>query len=325
MTGGLGRLYWRAVKRWAIGKATGFWSGLDLIPRQGRLEARTARDIDRFVARGRPARVPDFVIIGVPKSATSWLRAALDRHPAIGTVQEEIEFFGANFEIGLDAYLARFAEGSAALDRRNAAGKRPYGSLRLGEKSASLAATSEARIGLMQRLMPEARLIIMLRDPVERHWAHAKRFFSKRRFGKKAFAVEEIPPAELEAFFLAAQRFGRYREMLERWWRVFGRESLLVLWQEEVADDPAAVLDRSFRHIGVDPDESVAMEPAANGRNRGPAMPMPPPVRDRLESMFVDEYRHLQDLFGDALPPSVASACRAVAAGRGLHRDGPDG
>lgn len=304
IAGELTRLYWRAAKRRALRRATGFWSGLDLIPRQAGLEARTGRDIDRFLSRGDGRRVPDFVIIGVPKSATSWLRAALQRHPGVATVQEEIEFFGANIEIGLDAYLARFAENAPALDRRYAESKLPYASLKLGEKSASMAATSAARIRLMQRMMPEARLVLMLRDPVERHWAHAKRYFSKKRFGKKRFAVESIAEAEYDAFFQATMRFGSYADILQRWWSVFGREALLVLWQEDAARDPKGVIAATFNHIGVTASDDL-VEAAARREtraNRGPDMPMPPAIRTKLEAMFADEYRRLPEVLGDRTP-----------------------
>ena len=50
----------------------------------------------------------------------------------------------------------------------------------IGEKSAGYCGISASRIRLVHRLLPEARLILMVRDPVKRHWSHAKRYFRRR-------------------------------------------------------------------------------------------------------------------------------------------------
>lgn len=295
----ISRLYWTAVKRRQFRRADGFWSGLDLVPRQARLEARLGREVEAFRRDPAGLRVPDFVIIGVPKSATSWLRAMMDRHPAIKTVEDEIEFFAENPEIGLRRYLAHFQDGPSRFDRTHRRGRVPHGSIVIGEKSASTAAMPLSRIRLMHRLMPEARLIIMLRDPVDRHWAHAKRFFSKSRFAKKVFDLSEVPAVEFDLFFEATRRFGLYSQMLERWWSIYGEEALLVLFQEDIADDPAGFVGKTLSHVGVDPAGLQADSAALSEvRNRGPEIAMPPSIEARLRAMFADEYSRLESMLG---------------------------
>jgi len=298
MIDGAWRLYWSAVKRRELARATGFWSGLDLAPRQRRLEAATLRAIDRFRKRGDGRRTPDFVIIGMPKSATSWLRAMLDQHPGIVTVRGELEFFAQRLEMGLDRYLAHFENVAS----RPGSGERDR--LLIGEKSASTAAMDVDRIRMMQRLMPDARLVILLRDPVERHWAHAKRFFSKKRFGKRGFDLSAVDRTDFDAFFAAAKRFGEYSAILKRWWSVFGRESLLVLFQEDIASDPDAALLRTIAHVGGEPalfpEEGL---PHRAVRNRGPELAMPADVEAQLMEMFAGEYSKLESMIGP-LPPS---------------------
>ena len=57
----------------------------------------------------------------------------------------------------------------------------------LGEKSAGYCGISRSRIKLVRRLLPDARLILMVRDPVARHWSHAKRYFSKEKSQKRGY------------------------------------------------------------------------------------------------------------------------------------------
>jgi hypothetical protein len=104
---------------------------------------------------------PAFIIIG-PKCGTSWPRGALDQHPDILVVPDEIKYFSD--------FLDRPVECISTIS--------PSGSPRplraqprvLGEKSARYCAISPKRIRLIQRLLPDVRLILMTRDPVARHW-----------------------------------------------------------------------------------------------------------------------------------------------------------
>ena len=271
--------------------------------RQRGLEAATARDIRRFRAR-RPdpgRRAPDFVIIGAPKCATSWLRRALAGHPAIAIAGEEIEFFSSNLEMGLSAYLDRLAEGSSALDATGLAARRPYAECRLGEKSASLCVMPEARIRLMRDLMPDAKLILMIRDPVNRHWAHAKRFFGLRLFGTKgSFDPAAIPAGDLAEFFRRTKALGEYSLMLERWGGIYGGAAMLTIVLEEIARDPAAVVRQALAHIGAPADAAVeAGASLRKRRNRGPDMPMPEGVEASLLALFAPEYERLRGLLGE--------------------------
>src|SRR5262245_39274524 len=122
---------------------------------------------------------PNFIIIGAPKCGTSWLQRTLGQHPGILMVPDEIEYFSMHLNYPIEWYLNHFAR------VRRKEKSLPRAPFVLGEKSARYCAMEPDRIARVHRLLPDAKLILMTRDPITRHWSQAKRFFSKRRFNKR--------------------------------------------------------------------------------------------------------------------------------------------
>ena len=266
-------------------------------------EREIARQIERSRATGTSSG-PDFLIIGAPKCATSWLLHALCQHPRIVMVQEEVEYFTKRLHQPLDWYSGLFDEGSAALNPLNAAYRRPFEECRVGEKSASYCALSPRRIGLVRALRPDVRLILLIRDPVKRHWAHTKRYFSKQYFGKKGLDLSMIDEAAVLAFFEKTRRFGEYSRMIENWQRHFDRSQLLILVQEEIFQDPDAAYAAALAHLGLAADAGGGLDlaPTLQGRrNRGPDVALPDHLRRHLEDMFRPEYARIERILGRSL------------------------
>ena len=197
-----------------------------------------------------PPHRPDFIIIGAPKCGTSWLQRALAQHPNIVMVPDEIEYFSMHFDYSVEWYLNHFVRGLNIGGRLASATSRM-----IGEKSARYCSIAPDRIGLMHRLLPDARLILMTRDPVARHWSQAKRFFSKRRLHKKEGGILAMPREEVFAF-LRPHALAR---------RVLGDDraagptsilpsQLLIVSQEKALAGPREAYDAVLTHIGVSRD-----------------------------------------------------------------------
>jgi len=246
---------------------------------------------------------PDFLIIGAPKCATSWLRFALSQHPEIITIKEELEYFSKGLHQPLKSYVSLFEAESDALDRLNSAYRRAFEDCMLGEKSASYCTLSRRRIRLIHQLVPEARLILVIRDPIRRHWAHAKRYFSKLYCNKKGLVLSDLQQGELFEFLRRTQAFSEYSTMIENWQSVFGDEQLLVLTQEEALADPQRTFEQTLGHLGVAKVYDVnQVRLLSTRKNRGPDVAMPPQAMDYLVEMFAPEYRRLRTMFGGSLP-----------------------
>ena len=264
------------------------------------------REIDELRERPEQPPLPNFIIIGAPKCATSWLQAALAQHPQVRIVPDEIEYFSSHIDRPLQWYLSRF-EGLAKpeIEQETAAGER----LVLGEKSAGYCGISPARIKLVHRLLPDARLILMIRDPVSRHWSHAKRYFSKVKSQRKGYQSLESRQ-QLYEFFTRTRRFSEFSRTVENWTKVYPSERMLVISQEEAFANPVREFERALRHINIAGGEGLMKMKRVqrNNKNSGPVVSMPDDVKEYLERMFAEERRNLPDIIKTYAASDLASA-----------------
>ena len=214
-------------------------------PRQGR-EPRVAR-ARRLHSDGR---LPNFFVIGAAKAGTTSLFHYLDQHPDLYlTPDKELHYFCdpacAEWE---SLYRERFVTDAAVR----------------GEAS-TLYTRSPAIPGVpgrMAALVPEARLVYLVRDPVERalaSWREERFHVTERRTAAEAFAHPEDPHNP----YVAASR---YAQQLEGFLAHYPAEQLLVLDQRELATDGQAVVDRALAFLGLPPrrlDTSVRHNEAA--------------------------------------------------------------
>jgi hypothetical protein len=277
-----------------------------------REERRLRGEIDEALSRPPDDLVlPDFLIIGAPKCATSWLQAALNQHPQLRMVPDEIEFFSSHVDRPLQWYLEHFKDLTA---QQGATALKPGEKPVLGEKSAGYCGISMPRIKLVHRLLPDARIILMVRDPVKRHWSHAKRYFQKEKSQERGYRSLDSRQ-ELFEFFKRTRRFSEFSKMIESWTKVFPPDRLLVINQEDAFADPVGTFQRALRHIGVEPDARMKMKRVTrNTKNSGPMVPMPDDVKAYLEKMFAGERESLSKLL-QKHPGQAASSMGAVQLG----------
>jgi hypothetical protein len=247
---------------------------------------------------------PHFIIIGAPKCGTSWLRGSLDQHPGVLVIDDEIEYFSDFLDKPVEWYLDHFAK------KLEAAPPPRVGSYVVGEKSARYCAIPLEQISLVRRLLPDVRLILMTRDPVSRHWAHAKRYFQKERFDKHGGGVMSVPREELFAYFTRFRRLSEFSQMIANWTSVFPREQLLIVSQERTLTEPKETFDAALDHIGASRDYDPAeISFLTMQKNRGPSVPMPDDVSAFLEDMFALERARLREMLGrDGAMPSRSEA-----------------
>ena len=185
-------------------------------------------------------RLPDFVIIGAMKSGTTSLGAYLDSHPDAACMREELHFFDREWERGLDWYTARLAAaGDAAV---------------VGEGSPSYVYSPEA-IERMAATIPAAKLVAVLRDPVERAYSH---YWHQRREGNEPLSFEDALDAEPGRLAAGSGRLrfsyvdrGRYAGQLETVCRHFPRDQVHVTLFEDLRDRPADAYAEVCAFLGI--------------------------------------------------------------------------
>ena len=206
---------------------------------------------------------------------------------------KEIEYFSFHLDYPFEWYLEHFARLTASLE--------PPGStpLVLGEKSARYCSIPQAQIRRVRELLPDVRLVLMARDPIDRHWAHAKRHFGKRQFHNPEMAVLDVPRSKLFSFFDEMRPLSEFSKIIANWTTVFPSSQLLVVSQEAMLRSPRATFDAVVEYIGAPTNyDPTAITYLAKQSNRGPRVEMPADVAEFLEDMLLTERKWLRELFG---------------------------
>ena len=197
-------------------------------------------------------RQPDFVIVGATKSATTWLQRNLQQHSAVFMPGTETHYFSRNFERGPAWYGAFFAPAAAHQI--------------VGEKSNSYLDHPEAPRRLREAL-PDVRLIVQLRNPIERAFAHYRSHFRRGEVG--ADVDRDLGAGSLDAERLHAG--GLYFRHLSRFLELFPREQLCVTLYDDLDREPASVLNRIRAHIGLATTDAIGGRSCDRSRTRCPA------------------------------------------------------
>jgi len=206
--------------------------------------------------------LPDFLVLGAARSATTSLHYYLEQHPRIAMSSiKEPNFFA--FDHSVDPPTPRFD--AEAIATKSVADRAAYEALFahasgddvLGEASPLYLYVREAPEEIA-RLVPEARLVAVLRNPIDRaysHWLHINRLPAEQAVaGFRAACEAEIAGGTEYTPYASGThvlRMGRYDEQLARYERRFGRDALLVLDYEQVTGEPQQALDRVCDHVGV--------------------------------------------------------------------------
>ena len=205
--------------------------------------------------------LPDFFIIGAPKAGTTALHAALAAHPSLfmSSVKEPKFFLtdgpppsrggGPGDVQTYREHIWRRPEYEALFATT------PPGALR-GE-STPFYLYNQAAQERIRALIPHAKLIVILRDPVERahsNWTHLwSAGLDPIGDFVPACAEEDARVAAGWADFWHYTRLGKYGEQLENLFLRFGREQVFILRYRALIDAPAQTLDDVCQFLGVHP------------------------------------------------------------------------
>jgi hypothetical protein len=254
---------------------------------------------------GRGRLLPDFVIIGAAKAGTTSLYAWICDHPGVERAgAKEIHYFSFHNYRGTDWYRSHFP---FERDRRAFAAEhgRPF---LTGEGSPSYLLDPEVP-ARMAKLIPDVKLIVSLREPVDRAYSQ----FQMRRRDRDepvesfltALALEDpsLDGGDARARFRDSDHLdigrtylarSRYAEQLEPWLARFPREQVLVLTTDQLGDDPEGTLDSVYAFLGLPPHRPARLEAVFTSSYESIA----PEDRARLAEYFRPHNARLYALLG---------------------------
>lgn len=206
---------------------------------------------------------PTFFILGAAKCGTTSLYHYLNAHPDICmSTPKEPRFFEAEYHNGLDYYWKRYF--SSVWNGESAIGEARHRNLYLPYVPERI-----------KESVPNAKLIVIVRDPIERahsHWRHGcswgledlsfedaisedlERLQKGITFEGEEGAqlwVSNLNPQNGESTFRTYVDSGHYSDQIERYLRLFSHEDLKIVFLEDLADDPAEVMADLLSFLGV--------------------------------------------------------------------------
>lgn len=197
-------------------------------------------------------RLPNFIYIGPSKAGSTWLHEVLIRHPQVCmTEAKDLYFFDRYFDRGREWYADRF---------RHA---RPEHRV-VGEVCQEYLSCAEAPGRMRQLLPPDVKVMVTLRDPVDRAFSGYLYMRKHGVFDGTFREALETRPGMLD--------HARYATLLSRYLEHFDRSAIHCAVFDDLVDDPRAFIDTVIDWLGLEPmelDESLlaARLPASEARS----------------------------------------------------------
>jgi hypothetical protein len=247
-----------------------------------------------FRAATNPVRLmPDFIIIGAQKCGTTSLYNYLVKHPNIhSAATKELHFFDHKFNKGFWWYRAHFP---TTLEQ--------YYTEHIAKRVA--------------QFLPQVKLIVLLRNPVDRLYSQYRHKVERGKHEKLPLAEaiareEERIQGEREKIATVKNYFsdsyqhfaykarGRYAEQLEAWFSHFPREQFLILKSEDLYANPGEIYKQALEFLNVPAFEPESLKKGYKQYNKSKETPskMNPEIRKQLLAYYEPYNQQLYQLVG---------------------------
>ena len=272
---------------------------------------------------------PDFIGIGAQKAGTTWLYRNLRNHPGIWIPRKEVHYFDHKINEASSFSLRSRVFGKGEEDERwrkevkywagvhlknlslprllwvckfymRAPGDEWYASIfkprkgRIaGEITPNYSILERDTIAHVHEIMPEAKIIFMMRNPIERAWSQAVMYFDKvEKRPVKTVSVEQFRTFQSEHSSLLTD----YLRTLENWGSFFPEEQIFVGFLEDVHFYPNRLLKRLYAFLKVDTNtEYRVIKRKIHSRD---VETMPTAVASLLAQTYLEDVRRLEERFG---------------------------
>ena len=177
----------------------------------------------------------DFLGIGAQKCASTWVHRVLSDHPEVSVYPgKEIDFFSFYYNFGFEWYENHLGDTGSAKAVGDISDSYFY----------DLAAPDRAFL-----YNPNLRLVLSLRDPVERAYSN---HLNEVKLGHVTGQNLDFENGLKNNPMYLMQ--SHYAQHLARWFTVFPKDQILVIFQEDIRDSPILQAQKLYRFLGVSED-----------------------------------------------------------------------
>jgi hypothetical protein len=244
--------------------------------------------ISFFIIPKYKITAPDFLIIGVQKGGTTWLHNKLNQ-------QENIYFPHFNFGPDSDPTEVRFFS-----SRRNrslywySSLYKDHAHQLKGDKSPKYYLVEEPMIRLIKKINPNFKIILVLRDPVERAWSQA--VMNLKRF--HGISYEDNPKA-YKKFLKHNLAHGLYSRYIRKWGKYFDKKHFLILSYEQIKSEPEDLLKNLLQFLEYKGE--INFQHIDKLINKNPKEEMPEDIEQWLRNYYADDQKDLKNLLSNFL------------------------
>ncbi|MEM6613627.1 MAG: sulfotransferase [Cyanobacteria bacterium P01_C01_bin.72] len=248
--------------------------------------------------------LPNFLIIGAAKSGTTALHKYLQQHPQIYmTPNKETNFFAfegqeINFQGIGDEALKEFSITNLSSYEAEFSGASQE--LGIGEACPSYLYYPQAA-SRIKKYIPNVRLVVMLRNPIERAYANFLHTIRDNREPHTSFALalqdEATRIANNWEWFWHYIQVGFYGKQLQHYYKIFASDQIKVYLYEDLKANAIATLQDIFRFIEVDstfvPDMTLRPNKSGMAKNKllHRILTKPNPIKTLLKPLFPAQLR----------------------------------
>jgi hypothetical protein len=253
---------------------------------------------------------PDFFCIGPQRTGSTWLHSNLIKHPEILMHRDKETFFFSTLGRPdlprfhyqtLEGYLASFRDTVEEKILKNYHAIRRCGCLYrpsiIGESTASYCLIGDEVISEIIKIKPGLKVVMLIRDPLDRAWSHAKKDLVRDALGQAS-------PDDFLAFCGSTDQLQRadYNGILERWTRFLKPDHFLIIPADRIEQDPEQLITQVLKFLNAKMTMPASRRHVSTKQNKTKNIDIPLEIKGKLENMlapYIDSYTKLRDLIGD--------------------------
>ena len=256
------------------------------------------------LATSIPERFPDFMCIGAPRAATTWVHKRLSADPQIFLPKrKEVHFYDEPPAAAQDNETDLRWNDSFFFDVENPAHLRWYwyqyrqaGDRLAGDITPLYSTLSAERIAVIKQHNSDIKLIYILRNPIDRAWSGLRKsvWYQKGESYLQDKDADWIMQHVMRPEVLLR---GNYPQAIANWESVFAADQLLYLFFDDVQQNADESLDRLYEFLRLARPAGVVAQIGSKNVNAAPEKPMPDYVKRALRDHYAAQIETVADRF----------------------------